>query len=488
MSKIFRFAVKLDCTDDQFLETLVARFPDKKRTELLSSFKALKSDKGCQMFPVRSKEDEDGNTEHLQFLYFGFPAKGSDGKPVIAFSLLNPQGDATFCIETGIYYIDNSMLVDRFEWFEYDEAEPFSWIEGSVYAAAREAKLLRYSGNLRITKKPIQMRADDFQSLIVKYLIDPDDGNKPDKRYMTPTIIVRPDEDQSVKELIPAYLQELCTIMVDDDSGIAEEAEEYVTKHPDTEWPDELCGLADPENKFFFMIGCGTYVMYAEKTVEELMETIDYVLQNFHFSGMRYDLMPDLYREAFFSLGDLENSNRQAYDRLMADNNALVKENRELRKKAKELDFRASSAVAMNVRPTSLAPGDRIFASPDIEEKYVNEVRCIVLDSLQKYLEKNVLADSRRADVLKAFLKKNPSPADLAEKKDAVKNSLSGYTAITPQMVNDFAAIGLTLKALGSHARVQWPGDKTHTITISSTPSDSKTGTNAALDIVRKLM
>lgn len=325
-------------------------------------------------------------------------------------------------------------------------------------------------------------------SLIVKYLLESDQNHGDDKKHIVPTIIVRPDDGEDVKELIPSHLQELCTIMVDDDSGIAEEAEDYITKHPDTKWHDVLCQLADPENKFFFILGCDMYTMGMAKDMEALMDAIDYTFQNFHFGGMRYDSMPDFFNEAFLSLGDLENSNRQVCDRLLADNDALVKENRELRKKAKELDFRASSAVAMNTKPDSLAPGDRIFVSPDIEEKYPKEMQCIILDSLQKYLEKSVPADSRRADVLKEFLKKNPCPDNLSEKKEAVKRVLSGYTVITPQMVNDLAAAGLTLKALGSHARIQWPGDKTHTVTISSTPSDSKTGANAALNVVRKLM
>lgn len=488
MSKTFRLAVKLDCTDGAFLETLISRFPDKKKAELRSTFKDFKLNTGWQVFPIHGKNDKEDSIEHVQFLYFCFPPKNSDTKTCMAFSFLNPQADSTFCIETGTYDIENQMLTEKFEWFEYEDAAPFSWIDGSVYSAVRDAKLLHYSGDLRITKKPVQMRADDFQSLIVKYLLESDQNHGHDKKHIVPTIIVRPDGDEDVKELIPAHLQELCTIMVDDDSGIAEEAEDYIKKHPDTKWHDVLCQLADPENKFFFIVGCGMYTMGMAKDMEALMDAIDYTFQNFHFGGMRYDSMPDFFNEAFLSLGDLENSNRRVCDRLLADNDAFVKENRELRKKAKELDFRASSAVAMNAKPTSLTLGDRIFVSPDIEEKYPKEVQCIILDSLQKYLEKSVPADSRRADVLKEFLKKNPCPDNLSEKKEAVKRVLAGYTVITPQMVNDLAATGLTLKALGSHARIQWPGDKTHTVTISSTPSDSKTGTNAALNVIRKLM
>lgn len=489
MSKIYRLAVKLDCTDNAFLETLISRFPDKKKAELRSTFKDFKANTGWQVFPIHGKDDKDDSVEHVQYLYFCFPPKSSDVKASIAFSFLNSQGDSTFCIETGTYDIDNQMLIEKFEWFDYEDATPFSWIDGSVYSAVRDAKLLRYSGDLRITKKPVQMRADDFQSLIVKYLLEHDREHGDNKRYIVPTIIVRPDDGEDVKELIPAYLQELCTIMIDDDSGIAEEAEDYVTKHPDTKFHNVLCQLADPENRFFFIMGCGMYAMSAANEMEALMDAIDYAFQNFHFDGTRYDSTPDFFNEAFLSLGDLTNSNRQVCDRLLADNNALVKENRELRKKAKELDFRASSAVVANVRkPATTMGGGKLFTAPDIEEKYPKEMQCIILDSLQKYLEKSVPQDSRRADVLKEFLKKNPCPENLSEKKEAVKRVLGGYTAITPQMVNDLAAEGLTLKALGAHARIQWPGDKTHTITISSTPSDSKTGANAALEIIRRLM
>lgn len=488
MSKVYRLAVRLDCSDEELFSTIVSRFSEKKRNELISAFNSIRSKcAGYQLCPVREENEDKESNECTQYLYFGYPDNDADGKPVIAFTYVNRADDSdAFCIETGVYYPTSKVLSEKFEWFEYDEAEPFSWIYDSVYYALREAKLLNHSGALRVTTKPVPMRADDFESLIVDYVI----GEKPsgEKRSLIPTIIVRPDEDEDAKDMLPDPVKELCVVMVDDDSGIAEEAEEYLANHPDTDYKDELCDLKNPAKKYIFMLGCGVYSIYGCKDQDTLLHTMDYAFQNFRLDGERADRSPDFFYEVFTSLSNLLNANKKSSIDLASENDALMRENRALRKKAKELDFKATSVLSVTGKPTNLNVNESMFVAPKMKENYSGEIRSIILDSLQDYLEKYTLSDSRRADVLAEFLKQNPVSPDLSEKKDAVKASLNGYTNITPQMVNDFKAMGMSLKALGSHARIQWIDDKSHSVTLSSTPSDTKTGTNAAMEVIRRLL
>lgn len=187
-------------------------------------------------------------------------------------------------------------------------------------------------------------------------------------------------------------------------------------------------------------------------------------------------------KEAEHAREHAENEISQVYEtfdedlKLLQDKlDEMTKENEALQIENQGLRAKVTSADAIPL----LYQGDE-------EDFYPDEIKDLILGMLED-VKKNTPEKTRRADILKDVLKKNP-PAHLSEeRKKRVKDLFKGYKNLSGSMRQELLDLGIAITEDGKHYKLTLNGDPRYMVTIGKTPSDHRAGDNNASN-VNKIM
>lgn len=127
-----------------------------------------------------------------------------------------------------------------------------------------------------------------------------------------------------------------------------------------------------------------------------------------------------------------------------------------------------------------------IFNSGREEDLYPEEIRSLILDSLNTHLSYTV-EGSRRRHVLEDFLDQNQLELNFDDIKDQVKNIFKSYVDMDQKTRSALAGMGFSISEDGKHHKIVFHGDGRYTFSMSKTSSDHRAGRNFASDINKKL-
>ena len=109
----------------------------------------------------------------------------------------------------------------------------------------------------------------------------------------------------------------------------------------------------------------------------------------------------------------------------------------------------------------------------------------MLLETLEERLAQ-LDARTRRACVLKDVIAANDGCRHLAgARAQEVKTLLKGYKNLSGTMKQALTDLGFVITGDGKHYKLTYYGDPRYCVTMAKTPSDSRSGMNAAMDIVK---
>lgn len=158
-------------------------------------------------------------------------------------------------------------------------------------------------------------------------------------------------------------------------------------------------------------------------------------------------------------------------DELTKENKSLSAENQALRAgyEAKERD------------------DEPLLYSGEEEEFYEDEIREMILYTLEKVASGLQKHNCRRRDILENVIGNNEYKRTVHQKHEEVKRILKGYTKVTPRMKKDLEKLGFSLTEEGKHYKMTY-GNGRYTTSLAKTPSDGRhSGGNIASDIANQM-
>lgn len=162
---------------------------------------------------------------------------------------------------------------------------------------------------------------------------------------------------------------------------------------------------------------------------------------------------------------------------------SLMKENKELKKKAAEQTARVEKLKHSLSEVKQRENGTGLLRPCTEEELYEGEV----YDFLSDVMEEAAAAskeDTRRHDVLKGLLATNPPTHNLRRKQERLKAIFKGSTDVSERLKGQLKEIGVELTSeTGKHAKFTLCGDGRYTFTLAKTPSDHRAGMNNAATV-----
>lgn len=115
---------------------------------------------------------------------------------------------------------------------------------------------------------------------------------------------------------------------------------------------------------------------------------------------------------------------------------------------------------------------------------YQGEIRDILLQVLSSSL-KSIPNESRKADVIKDIIIHNDYQ-NLAEKKsEQLKNVLKSYNGMDKKLRKQLSELGLEIEDNHKHYKIIYCGDSRYVSYLSKTPSDFRSGRNAAATLCK---
>ena len=174
-------------------------------------------------------------------------------------------------------------------------------------------------------------------------------------------------------------------------------------------------------------------------------------------------------------LEELEYENRE-YSRKYEE---MIKELNKLKLENERLNYRLNSYSG---------EGTPLIICGNENDIYPNEQKEIIIEILKSYLKNNVEKASRRADILRSIIEANNVQGIPAEYRKIIKEAFEGYNKFNvPKIINALKKTGIDIINHKGHYKLQYNSDPRYTYEAASTPSDFKSGANAAA-IINKLM
>lgn len=159
---------------------------------------------------------------------------------------------------------------------------------------------------------------------------------------------------------------------------------------------------------------------------------------------------------------------RQQVEELTRTNDALKYENQGLRSKLSRTDA---------------AP---ILYLGEETELFPDEIKAILLEALEaelpKYEEK-----TRRHTVLSDVIRENACKKTAGEKAEKLKGLLKGYKSLSGNMKRELQNMGFEITDEGKHSKLTYYGDSRYMATLAKTPSDGRSGSNIAAEMIRTM-
>jgi hypothetical protein len=108
---------------------------------------------------------------------------------------------------------------------------------------------------------------------------------------------------------------------------------------------------------------------------------------------------------------------------------------------------------------------------------YPDEQYEIVMDCLKDYAGKSVKANTRRHDILKSVIERNPVKGTPAEFKEAIKKGLKGYTKFDSRKIKDtMKKTNIQIVNHSGHYKIALNGDARYQVEAAATCSDGVCG------------
>ena len=173
--------------------------------------------------------------------------------------------------------------------------------------------------------------------------------------------------------------------------------------------------------------------------------------------------------------------------------NALEAENEEYAKKYEKLaaDFRKlqfeNERLNYNLEVYSESGTPVIFSGKE-KDFYPNEQREIIMEILLDHLNKSISGECRRADILKSLIEANTVEGIPDKYKKIIKEAFDGYKNFScTKILNALKETGIDIVDHTGHYKLQYHSDPRYTYVAAATPSDERSGKNAA-SMINKLM
>ena len=152
-----------------------------------------------------------------------------------------------------------------------------------------------------------------------------------------------------------------------------------------------------------------------------------------------------------------------------------------LKKKVNELEIE-NQILRKRVESSESAP--LLFYGLE-NELYTGEIKEILMNILENV---NVNEGSRRQHIINDLLKANVIKPTIKDRHASLKQTLSEYREMTPDIRKGLEELGFSISSDGKHHKLVYRGDNRYQITIPKTSSDYRSGLNAATYIIKNMM
>ncbi len=121
------------------------------------------------------------------------------------------------------------------------------------------------------------------------------------------------------------------------------------------------------------------------------------------------------------------------------------------------------------------------------EDMYPGEIRDFIIRGLNEYLKNGANDTSRSTQVLRDVIRNNSDPKRslLDEKAGRLKKILETYDRMTPEIRQELTELGFTVTDGGKHYKLFYHDDNRYWFTLPKTPSDHRSGKNAAAALIK---
>ena len=340
-------------------------------------------------------------------------------------------------------------------------------LESSLLTYLRNNRLLGTNGGFRITNRKIHLRYDDIDRM--KEIMIYDDNYV---QITYPIIFVRSEDGEMIEKLANKY-SKYATVLIDDDPDLIED---LIKSNIDV--PKE-----------------NTITCYSSFLDEALTKNIDDKYELIEFSEYFNFLLSNqtiIPIENTYINGLLEKE-KKIHNAYVTKIKELLDEKKGLQSDIQQLKIKHKDAITLNGK-TALSNGQTIMnnnvtLSNGIllqrgkeNDLYPDEIKDIIISSLENYRDKYVLHDSRRADIINDILNANKSTGICKQKADEIDLIMNNFTGKTPKLIKQLEDVGFKTGGK-NHIKLKWYNDNRYTYTIASTPSDVNAGKNNASDI-----
>ena len=388
-------------------------------------------------------------------------------------------GKSHFTLTDNNEYGIKIVYVDEKDNCVYSESCVFDEKESNVYISVSKCAYImneKYDSrliprsltlNYLSTKKLIESKCKFWKTRRI-ITLRPDDAvemanmvNNPHK-YPFPSVIVRTDNRETIDK-INEKLSDYALVFDASDSDFECEFEKLTKKEISIGDNTCFCAMPTGNGQFFD----------SKEMVENVTAFIyDYYQNYIPFVNREYSkfLMEKHYFDNELASEALETL-KQQIEKMKAEN---IK-----------LKSKAGSPISLPTKITRKEnvqySNNKILIGYGTKEKdfYSNEIRDMVIESLEEYRKKYVQDGTRRADILDDILETNHKSGEVQKKRDELSEVLKHYEGSTPKIQKDFEKLGLSVTRKSNHIKLKLYNDDRYCTTISSTPSDVCTAINS---------
>ena len=277
----------------------------------------------------------------------------------------------------------------------------------------------------------------------------------------------------------------------------------HVWVQEDVKTNKELMRICDKKNEYDGAIGvyfpnaaghnkrflCKAYWGHEDELMEKVVNSVNsyftskFIEDLYTWNGVSLSLMTDRRDSKKEDLRRAENEKDNYIESFDADNEKLRFnlekyriENENLRLENQSLRTKFSDG---NSTPVLFLGDER--------ELYPGEIQNLLVDMMKKMKTFNA-GRKRREDVLDDLIENNECKTEKKDGREELKEVLSGYKGINDRSRQQLENLGFTISEEGKHYKLVYYSDERYNTSIAKTPSDSRSGINAAKQIINEMM
>ena len=89
--------------------------------------------------------------------------------------------------------------------------------------------------------------------------------------------------------------------------------------------------------------------------------------------------------------------------------------------------------------------------------------------------------------VIEDVIRENDCKKTAGEKAEKLKNLLKGYKPLSGSLKRELQNMGFEITDDGKHSKLTYYGDSRYMATLAKTPSDGRSGSNIAAEMIRTM-